>query len=309
MNQLNETSNTARTSKLALICITPLFLIACGGTEVKKPNKPSASAAKKHAYVFKTDGYGNSEKIMYREASGKQRVVDGTGLVSAPVLSADGKRVAYLKQTWGKSHNIHIKDLTTNKIQIFPVKDATRFGMTWSPDGRHFYYSAAINNQAGKPTASRALTTYDVIARKVTHGHLTPPPGRMSVSPNNRYLAYITRNQKQPNNADAWILRVYDKQLNKYRQMGNGTDNKGVLGRILWDAKSTNFAVASFDLASTGKRGNVRMAQYNLAFKEIGQLKLSDTIYSPQHFPRFIQVKEWLSSKPQNGKVYGLTPL
>lgn len=317
MNQLNELIRNTRIAKLVLICVAPLFLIACGGTQVTKSNENSQSvsnpavkqASKKSAYVFKTAGYGNSEKIMYREASGKHRVVDGTGLVSAPVLSPNGKRVAYLKQTWGKSHNIHIKDLTTNKIQIFPVKNATRFGMTWSPDGRHLYYSAVIPNQAGKPTASRALTTYDVLAKKVVYRHQTPPPGRMSVSPNNRYIAYITRSQRQPNDADAWILRLYDKQLNKYSQMGSGTDNKGVLGRILWDTKSTNLSIASFDLAMTGKRENIRMAKYSVTFQEIGQLTQSDTIYSPQHFPRFIKVKEWLNSKPQNGKVYGLTPL
>ena len=300
--------------RLVLVLSTTLILAACGGTEVTKPstaksNKNTTSAAKQSSYVFKTEGYGNSEKIMFREPSGKHRVVDGTGLVSAPVLSADGKRVAYLKQTWGKSHNIHIKDLRTNKVQILPVKNATRFGMTWSPDGRYFYYSAVINNQAGQATSSRALNTYDVMAKKVVRSHLTPPPGRMSVSPNNRYVAYITRDVKQPNDADAWILRLYDKQLNKYRQMGSATDNKAVLGRILWNPQSTGFSVASFDLASNGKRQNVRMAKYNLAFKEIGQLKQSDTIYSPQHHPRFVTVKSWLNSKPQNGKVYGLTPL
>ena len=309
MKKNNGMFQITPTVRLVSLLCTTLILAACGSTEVTKSNKSSVAAQPKQpAYVFKTAGYGNSEKIMFREPSGKQRVVDGTGLVSAPTLSADGQRVAYLKQTWGKSHDIHIKDLRTNKVQILPVKNATRFGMAWSPDGRHFYYSAVINNQAGKATASRALNTYDVAAKKVVWSHLTPPPGRMSVSPNNRYVAYITRDMKQPNDADAWILRLYDKQLNKYRQMGNATDNKAVLGRILWDPKSTNFSVASFDLAVNGKRQNVRMAKYNLAFEEIGTLQLSDVIYSPQHHPRFVTVKNWLHSKPQNGKVYGLTP-
>jgi len=288
-----------------LVLISTLLLTACGGAGTTKPTK--AVLTKQPAYVFKTPGYGNSEKIMYRQADGKQRVVDGTGLVSAPVLSADGKRVAYLKQTWGKSHNVHIKDLTANKVKVLPVKNATRFGMTWSPDGRFIYYSAALLNQAGKPTDARALTTYDVINNKVVNSHLTPPPGRMSVSPNNRYLAYITIDQKQPNNPDAWILRIYDKKLNQYRQMGNGSDNKGVLGRIVWSPNSAAFHVASFDLAANGKRQNVRMAKYNLAFNEIGRLQLSDTIYSPQHHPSRVNVDTWLRSKPQNGKVYGLT--
>jgi len=294
--------------RFAILLSAALVLAACGGTEVTKSSKSAKSVAKQPAYVFKTAGYGNSEKIMFREPGGKHRVVDGTGLVSAPVLSADGQRVAYLKQIWNQSHNIHIKDLRTNKVQVFPVKDATRFGMTWSPDGRHLYYSAVINDKAGKPTSSRALNTYDVLAKKVVLSHLTAPPGRMSVSPNNRYVAYITRDLKQVNDADAWILWLYDKQLNKYRQMGTGTDNKAVLGRILWNPQSTGFSVASFDLAINGKRQNIRMAKYNLALEEIGKLKLSDIIYSPQHHPRFVTVKSWLYSKPQNGKVYGLTP-
>lgn len=295
-----------KTFKCLACCMAPCLLVACGGNAIK-PEKKGTLPHKQPSYVFKTAGYGNSEKIMLREPNGKHRVIDGTGLVSAPVLSADGRRVAYLKQTWGKSHNIHIKHLASNKTHVIPVKHATRFGMTWSPDGRHLYYSAVINNQAGKPTASRALNTYDVIAKKIIRSHLTPPPGRMSVSPNNRYVAYITRDQRQPNNPDAWIFRLYDKQLNKYRQMGNGTDGKGVLGRIVWNARSTNFAIASFDLAANGKRDNVRMAKYDLMFKEIGRLQLNDVIYSPQHFPRFIKVSTWLHSKPQSGKVYGLT--
>jgi len=311
MKIIKEMFHNPSKSKFALLLSlsTTLTLAACSGTETIKPNKSSAPISKQPSYVFKTAGYGNSEKIMFREPSGKHHVVDGTGLVSAPVLSADGQRVAYLKQTWGKSHNIHIKDLRTNKVQVYPVKNATRFGMAWSPDGRYFYYSAVINNQAGQPTSSRALNTYDVIAKKVVSSHLTPPPGRMSVSPNNRYVAYITRNRKQPNDPDAWILRLYDKQLNKYRQMGNALDNKALLGRILWDHQSKNFSVASFDLTKDGKRENVRMAKYNLAFQEVGQLQLDDIIYSPQHHPRFVTVKSWLHSKPQNGKVYGLTPL
>lgn len=294
--------------KTALLPISAFILAACSGTGTVKPTKRTA-APLTPAYVFKTAGYGNSEKIMFRAPSGKHLEVDGTGLVSAPVLSADGKQVTYLKQTWGKSHNIHIKDMASGKVQILPVKDATRFGMTRSLDGRHIYYSAAINNQAGKPTSSRALVTYDVAAKKITHSHLTPPPGRMSVSPNNRYIAYITRDRKQPNNPDAWILRMYDKQLNKYRQMGTATDSKAVLGRILWNPRSTAFSVASFDLPASGKRENVRMAKYNLKFEEVGLLKMSDAIYSPQHFPHIVKVKTWLHSKPQNGKVYGLTPL
>ena len=309
MKKNNGIFHSASICSLAPTIGVTLILASCSTTEVAKPSKPAPSTLKQPAYVFKTPGYGNSEKIMLREPSGKHRVVDGTGLVSAPSLSADGQRVAYLKQTWGQSHDIHIKDLRTNKIQKFPVKNATRFGMAWSPDGRHFYYSAVINNQAGQPTASRALNTYDVAAKKVVWSHLTPPPGRMSVSPNNRYVAYITRDMKQPNDADAWILRLYDKQLNKYRQMGSASDNKAVLGRILWDPKSTNFSIASFDLAINGERQNVRMAKYNLAFEEIGKLQQSDVIYSPQHHPRFVTVKSWLHSKPQNGKVYGLTPL
>lgn len=310
MKQNYREFHTTPILRIASLFSITLILVACSSIEGTKPVKSAVSSTPKQpAYVFKTPGYGNSEKIMFREPGGKQRVVDGTGLVSAPALSADGQRVAYLKQTWGKSHDIHIKDLRSNKVQIFPVKYATRFGMAWSPDGRHFYYSAVINNQAGQPTASRALNTYDVAAKKVVWSHLTPPPGRMSVSPNNRYVAYITRDMEQPNDADAWILRLYDKQLSKYRQMGSATDNKAVLGRILWNPQSTNFSVASFDLAVNGERKKVRMAKYNLDFDEIGRLEQSDVIYSPQHHPHFVSVKSWLYSKPQNGKVYGLTPL
>lgn len=309
MQTINRARKESRGFKHLLFLVSLFLLTACGGNEAIKAPQYNNPVSNNVAYVFKTAGYGNGEKIMLQGANKTLLVVDGTGLVSAPVISADGKRVAYLKQTWGKSHNIHIKNLDTNKVQVLAVGNATRFGMTWSPDGRHIYYAAALTNQAGKPTSARALVTYDVIKKQVVRSHLTPPPGRMSVSPNNRYLAYITRDQKQPNNPDAWILRVYDKQLNKYRQMGSASDNKGVLGRILWNPNSTAFSIASFDLTNSKKRQNVRMATYNLAFKEIGLLKLTDLIYSPQHFPRFIRVKSWLESKPQNGKVYGLTPL
>ena len=305
---MKHATEAFRVPKLVQIFIfmLPFLLAACGTGGSTKSSDPSSPPTKQQSYVYKTKVYGNSEKIMLRKPNGKEQVVDGTGLVSGAALSADGSQVAYLKQTWGKSHNIHIKNLRANKTQVFPVGDASRFGLAWSPDGRYFYYSAVIKNQAGKPTASRALTTYDVGSKKTVRSHLTPPPGRMSVSPNNRYVAYITRDQNQPNNADSWILRLYDQQLNKYRQMGSGSDNKGVLGRIVWSHDSSNLSIASFDL-NNGKRTNVRMAKYNVAFKEIGELQLNDVIYSPQHYPHFIKVNEWLHSKPQNGRVYGLS--
>ena len=133
-----------------------------------------------------------------------RRVVTLPGGQSAPAISPDGTKLAFLQtEAWNAETQLMVVDIDGNgSVRGTPRSLTTEWGRTaddpsWTPDGKSIRFTATVNANAHVfevPAAGGSV-------RKVTNGDRVI--GGVSVSKDGRYMAYTSTDATKP--ADVYV--------------------------------------------------------------------------------------------------------
>ncbi|MFC6645263.1 CadC family transcriptional regulator [Granulicella cerasi] len=143
---------------------------------------------------------------------------DGTFVFMAR-WSPDGNRLALMAREPGKAWKIYVMPAAGGEFQPLLNEDRNEADPTWLPDGKTLVFGR-LNDLLGKESAERGLYLLHVDTRQVEQ--LPDSAGLFSprTSPDGRYIAAMTLNQKE--------LRIFD------------------LGQRTWKTLATNSAADPF---------------------------------------------------------------
>ncbi|MBM3764459.1 MAG: hypothetical protein FJW32_03620, partial [Acidobacteria bacterium] len=135
--------------------------------------------------------------LQWLEADGRlQPILNTPGEYSYPVLSPDGKQMAYLQQT-GANRDIWVHDLerdVSRRVTLTP--DRNEYVFVWTPDGKSIIYSLGNQMQIVRADgSSEPVTIYE---------HANSMVFIYAISSDGRFLAFCVQGAKTAN--DLWTL-------------------------------------------------------------------------------------------------------
>jgi len=135
--------------------------------------------------------------LQWLEADGRlQPILNTPGEYSYPVLSPDGKQMAYLQQT-GANRDIWVHDLerdVSRRVTLTP--DRNEYVFVWTPDGKSIIYSLGNQMQIVRADGSSEPVTIYEHANSMVFIH--------AISSDGRFLAFCVQGAKTAN--DLWTL-------------------------------------------------------------------------------------------------------
>ena len=269
----------------ALVVFCALFT-ACSGTS--RLGDGSHTLTNKSVYVVytSTEGFPDSnwngsavvqienESIYLRPLNSKQeenRVWSGgfrisePGMRNSPIWNKAGTRVAYLKYYVPDPSvrlmrgSVVIRDTETGAEQEFDTHTSrSPNNLTWSTSGSRLFY-----NGKGRSIYSLDFNSgeIDLILEgpenTLTLNGLPSGPAHyeyVTVSPDEDYLCFMTRDIEDMNDADGWrlnIYQLYDQQLVK---VGVLNDDFGLNGPFYWKYDSSQILFTGFFIKADTSR-------------------------------------------------------
>lgn len=165
-----------------------------------------------------------------------------------PVISPDGNRVAYIRETLNpRSSWIMIRDLTSNQQQEIKgvFSPAGVNGLTWSPDGQKLAFLDAF--------------TWHVVILDISTGTVSEIINErgqdVCFSPDGTRIAFMLRIGSDQNDDDGWILVIYNLITKTSVTVTEINDMRGLFGPFYWTPTGEYLLFQSFSLDEEGNRG------------------------------------------------------
>lgn len=185
---------------------------------------------------------------LYSGSSKNTTRISNLGGCDSPVVSPDGTRVAYIRTTldWASSY-IVIREI--NSDQQKEIKGnfyASRIdGLSWSPDGKKL---ALIDNSLNR------IDILDVSSETISHV-ISERAEFVSFSPDGTKIAYMVRKNSDTNDADGWLLIIYDLGSQNFVTVTERYDMRGLIGPFYWTSLGDYLLFRSFSIDKGGNRG------------------------------------------------------